>query len=104
MRIQVLLPSIELYQLSDILEYYNKNKLPEEQPLELLDRVEGGFQINIENMIHVMCDDNKKIKQLRWNNGYLVPQYYISFTKKEEELLYNALVNVLGSNNVLYNQ
>jgi hypothetical protein len=31
------MPSIELYQLNDILEYYNKNKLPIEKPFELLD-------------------------------------------------------------------
>jgi len=47
------------------------------------------------------CNENKKIKQMRWNHGYLLSQKYISFTKKEELLLYNSLVNALGSNNVL---
>ena len=61
------------------------------------------IKINIENIIDPMCDDNKKIKQLRWNNGYLVSQYYISFSKTEEKLLYDALVSVLGIDNVLYN-
>lgn len=101
MPLQVLLDTITSQQMTDILEYYNMNKLPSEQPLELLDRFEGGFKINIEGFYDKFCDDNKKIKQLRWNNGYLVSGYYVSFTKTEEKLLYDALVYVLGNTNVV---
>ena len=97
MPIQVLLDTITSQQMTDILDYYNKNKLPNEQPLEKLDRIEGGFKINIDYMINELCDDNKKIKQLRWNDGFLLSQYYKSFTKTEEKLLYDALVSVLGN-------
>jgi len=103
MRIKVLLPSIHNDKITEILEYYNKNKLPDEEPLKLLNRYEGGFRINLRDMKDVMCDANMKIKQLRWSNGYLVSQSYIPFDKEEEVLLYNALVHSLGQDNVLYN-
>lgn len=103
MTIKVLLQSIEQAKLQQILDHYNKNKLDVEQPLELLDRCEGGFKINIDYMNDKFCDDNKKIKQLRWNNGFLVSQYYIPFSKLEEKRLYDALVHVLGVQFVLNN-
>jgi len=53
-------------------------------------------------MKDVNCDDNEKIKQLRWHRGYLVSNYYIGFNNDEEELLYTSLVHVLGQDNVTY--
>jgi hypothetical protein len=43
---------------------------------------------------------NKKIKQLRWNNRFLISKNYTVFTEKETILLYDALVNTLGNDNV----
>jgi hypothetical protein len=101
MPIKVLVDSIDNEKIQEILDYYNFKKLDDEEPIEVLNRCEGGFQIRITHMKDQMCNDNKKIKQLRWSKGYLLSQKYISFTKKEELLLYNSLVNALGSNNVL---
>jgi hypothetical protein len=103
MGIQVLVETINENDLTQILNYYNLNKLPNEQPLELLDRYEGGFKINIDNIMDKFCDDNKRIKQLRWNRGFLVSHYYIPFTKSEEKLLFDALAHVLGNEIVIYN-
>ena len=105
MPIKVLLDTICDEDMQRILDYYNanaQNKHGHIEPLELLDRYEGGFQISIPEMKDVNCDDNKKIKQLRWHRGYLVSSYYIGFDNDEEELLYTSLVHVLGQDNVIH--
>jgi hypothetical protein len=103
MPIKVLLDTISSESIQNILDYYNRHKpIDSSESLELLDRYEGGFQISLPDMRDVNCDDNKKIKQLRWHKGYLVSSYYIGFDADEEELLYKALVNVLGQENVLH--
>ena len=81
-----------------ILDFYNNNKSSDEEPLERLDRFEGGFQIKIPSKQDIICDANEKIRQLRWNKKYLVSGYYIGFTEKQEMLLYESLVYALGSN------
>jgi hypothetical protein len=104
MPIKVLLDTICTHDMQRILDYYNtyaQNKSVDTQPLELLDRYEGGFQISIPEMKDVNCDENKKIKQLRWHKGFLVSGYYIGFDNDEEELLYTSLVHVLGQDNVI---
>ena len=101
MQIKVLVDIIEYEDLQKILDYYNSNKSINEEPLELLDRSEGGFKIGIPYMKDIMCDANRKIKQLRWSKKYLVPQTYINFTEKEQDLLYNSLVYALGNENVI---
>jgi hypothetical protein len=101
MTIKVLVSSIDNEQIQEILDYYNFKKSHDEEPLEILDRCEGGFKIKITHMKDALCDNNKKIKQLRWRKGYLLTQQHISFSKQEELLLYNSLVNVLGNNNVI---
>lgn len=104
MPIKVLVNSIDNEKIQEILVYYNENKSPEEEPLEILDRCEGGFQIKLSYLKEQMCDINKRIKQMRWNKGYLTSKGYISFRYKEEMLLYESLINALGSNNVIYEQ
>lgn len=92
MPIKVFVNSIEPDTFKKILDFYNSNKDIDEQPLEELDRAEGGFQIRIPEMENVMLDSNDKIKQLRWSRGYLVRhKFYRGFTEKEEKLLYEAL-------------
>lgn len=100
MAIKVLVDTISNANIQNILNYYNQNKPIDSEPLQMLDRYEGGFQISLTNMKDINCDDNKKIKQLRWHNGCLVSSYYIGFDMDEEELLYKSLVNVLGQENV----
>ena len=101
MTIKVLIPFIENETIQEILDYYNFKKSHDEEPLEILDRCEGGLKIKITDNKEKHCSANKKIKQLRWNKGYLVSQKYIGFTKEEELLLFNSMLNVLGNNNVL---
>ena len=67
MQIKVLLQIIDNDKLNEILDYYNTNKPCDEEPIELLDRYEGGFKINLPDMKDRLCDDNQKIKQLEEN-------------------------------------
>lgn len=102
MQIRVLVDTIK-YQ--PVLDYYNANKPEDEEPLEILDRAEGGFQIQIPLMKGKMVDSNQKIRQLRWSNRKLVSQvginYYIGFTEKQTMMLFEALVYALGGNVIL---
>ena len=45
MPIKVLIESIDMDDINKIIEFYNKNKPLENEPLEILDRCEGGFKI-----------------------------------------------------------
>jgi hypothetical protein len=101
MPIKVLVKYIDNEKIQESLNHYNFNKSHDEEPIEILDRCEGGFQIKIIQNKNNNCDINKKIKQLRWKNGFLLSQNYIGFSKKEELLLFNSLVIALGNNNVL---
>lgn len=100
MSIKVLVKEIEEKQLQEILHYYNSNKCDNEEPLELLNRCEGGFQIKLSYMKNQEGDENDKIKQVRWKNSYLVSEPYISFKYKEKQLLFDSLVYVLGEDKV----
>ena len=100
MSIKVLVKEIEEKQLQEILHYYNSNKCDNEEPLELLNRCEGGFQIKLSYMKNQEGDENNKIKQVRWKNGYFVSEPYISFKYKEKQLLFDSLVYVLGKDKV----
>jgi hypothetical protein len=104
MPIKVLVNSIDNEKMHEILDYYNENKSAEEEPLEILDRCEVGFQIKLSYMKEQMGDINQRIKQVRWNKGYLTSKGCISFRYKEKMLLYESLINTLGSNNVIYEQ
>jgi hypothetical protein len=101
MPIKVLVDSINKDTFQKILDYYNSNKPSDEEPLERLDRCEGGFQIKIASKKDIICDENEKIRQLRWSKGYLLPMFYIGFTEKQEILLYEALVYGLNGNVIL---
>ena len=102
MTIKVDVDTISHEDIQKVIEYYNQNKPVDEQPISWLDRYEGGFQISLPHMTEVMCDDNKKIKQLRWHKQCLVAGFYIGFTDSEEQLLYKSLVHVLGDYNVSF--
>jgi hypothetical protein len=93
MPIKVLIESIDIDDINKIIEFYNKNKPLENQPLEILDRCEGGFKIMI---------TDKKCKQLRWKHKYLVKlQNCIGFDYEEEKLLYYSMRSVFG-NDVIF--
>lgn len=87
-----------------VCSYYNLNKPKNWNPIEKLNRIEGGFCIkrNIENQTGKLRDENEKIKQLRWSNKKLiVPTGWYGFTKEEEKLLYDSLCFIYGSETVL---
>lgn len=102
MRFQVIVPTISKEEFDKILNYYNTKKDVDENKLEILDRSEGGFKIAIpsEKWTRKSCggrftDENEKIQQLRWSNGYLISMGYIGFTEKQYMLLYDSLVYAL---------
>jgi hypothetical protein len=101
MTIKVNVDTISDEDIQAIIDYYNQNKPVGEEPINRLNRYEGGFQIRIPDMKDVMCDANKKIKQLRWHKQCLVAGFYLGFTDEEEDLLYKSLVHVLGKDNVI---
>jgi hypothetical protein len=98
MPIKVFIDYIEQDEYIKILDYYNMN-IPYGQPkLEVLDRCEGGFQIQ-DLSAKYEADANMQIKQLRWKKKWLVPySNYKGFDKYEETMLFIAMRSVLGNN------
>ena len=104
MYISVKFDSISKEQYQRVIEYYNKNKLLTDNNLQVLDRAEGGFKINLD-FNEEKYGVNGKIKQLRWCKGkLLLPGYYIDFTNDEKILLYKSLCHVFGEDKVLLNK
>ncbi len=102
MHIEVLFDVITGDDCNKIINYYNSNKGENKQPLEKLDRCEGGFMIKKENSSS-FADENDKIKQLRWNRKCLVPfKNYTSFSEEEEQLLYNSFLETFGATKVKF--
>lgn len=96
--------SIENEEIQKIIEFYNKNKPLKDEPLEILNRCESGFQIMIKEKKNIPCLLNEKYKQLRWKNKYLVPYNNIkSFNFNEEKLLYYSMRTVFG-NDVIFEE
>ena len=92
MRIRVFIDSIDEFTCNQIINYYNNNKLDNEESLENLDRCEGGFKIKITNKLDELCDSNEKIKQLRWNKKCLIPyKNYESFSNNQSILLFESM-------------
>ena len=102
MPIEVLFDVITGDDCNKIINYYNSNKSQNNQPLEKLDRCEGGFMIKKEDSSSFL-DDNDKIKQLRWSRKRLLQfKNYSSFSEEEEQLLYNSLLETFGSSKVKF--
>jgi len=77
-----------------IIDYYNSNIPFDQAKLEILDRCEGGFQIQCPRGETVV---NRNIKQLRWNKKRLLPfRGYTGFSKYEELMLFIAIRSVFG--------
>jgi hypothetical protein len=99
-KIKVKIDVIKQNENQEIVEKYNELKPANWQPLEILQRAEGGFQIEIPDKKNVKCtNQNDKIKQLRWMNKTLVCRNsYIGFNHVELQLLFRAMHSVLGDN------
>lgn len=99
-KIKVKIDVIKQNENQEIVEKYNELKPANWQPLEILQRAESGFQIEIPANKNVKCtNQNEKIKQLRWMNKTLVCRNsYIGFNHVELQLLFRAMHSVLGDN------
>jgi hypothetical protein len=83
-----------------VIAEYNRNKPNNWQPLEKLDRVEGGFQINIPD-ISIMNDANDRIKQVRWHKMSLRTRNRdIPFSDEETILLYKSMETIFGKDKI----
>ena len=89
------------YDYEPILNYYNDRRPEGSGELEELDRMEGGFKIRLPETSEYGDDPDCKIAQMRWARGHLVPGY-IGFTSGEKNLLFEALCNTLGEDNVYH--
>jgi len=102
MPIKVNTSTIKREDFVKILEFYNEHKLTDAEPLEKLDRAEGGFKINAKKAVP-HHEPNNNIRQLRWFYQRLVGyETYNTLTIEEEELLYKSLKAVLGENMVVW--
>ena len=89
-------------QQNNVVKLYNGLKGIGENPLEILDRAEGGFCIKYDLS---KGDTNNNMKQLRWCRGRkLLHGRYLDFDYDEKWLLYTCLRNVLGDENVMWNE
>ena len=103
MPIRVLVDTIEYDDIEKIIEIYNLKKEKYDEPLERLDRCEGGFKIRLKDYDKLEGDDNSKIKQLRWQYRYLKPfPGHLGFELREEIILYGCLKIVLGPEKVVF--
>jgi hypothetical protein len=103
MPIRVLLDTIEYEDIEKIIALYNLKKDYNDEPLERLDRCEGGFKIRLKDYDNLSGDDNAKIKQLRWQYRYLKPFVgHRGFELKEEIILYESMKLVLGDEKVVF--
>jgi hypothetical protein len=98
--IKVKIEVIKANENQEILKKYNEMKPEKWPPLQILERAEGGFQIEIPEKKDIKCaNENDKIKQLRWKNKALVCySRYPIFNHVELQLLYKAMSSVLGDN------
>jgi len=97
-----------------ILEAYNARRPAGSEPIRKAQVCEGGFEIPLNNEElkqkkkyredrgrNHLLDANDCVRQLRWRNGMLVSGYHVGFDDEETQLLYEALVSVLGAGNVI---
>jgi hypothetical protein len=94
-----------------ILDTYNANRPEGSEPIREAGVCEGGFEIPLNivertlksghaRTIGRLLDANDYVRQLRWSRGKLQSGYHNGFNEEEVLLLYNALVHVLGKDNV----
>lgn len=80
--------------MSQLLKYYNSNKSTYDEPLEPLDRAEGGFQIkfsDVTNVKNVHCDPNDNSRILITQNFLTgLPQKYFTISNN---LLSDSYIN-----------
>lgn len=85
---------------NSICNYYNQHKPSNFNEIKRLDRVEGGFCIDLLTQKQNL-DVNENIKQVRWSNQHLLTKWsYIPFSAEETKLLFESLVSVYGDDKI----
>ena len=91
----------------DVCDLYNRKKEEDMMPISKLDRMEGGFQIEIKGYEPTpgniySYDANASIKQVRWQNKWLRTDTirYNPFDEKETQLLYETFIELYGDDKV----
>lgn len=83
-----------------VCQYYNQHKLSNFNPIKRLNRLEGGFCIDLDTKSQSL-DENDNIKQVRWYRRNLITQpMYYSFNNDETKLLFESLKAVYGDDNI----
>jgi hypothetical protein len=87
---------ITVDQIDEILQYYNTYKQKNHEALEQCEDG-GGFMIAVKGANPQIMSKNQCVKKLKWHKNILVTYVdYPGFTSEEEELLYVAMIYVLG--------
>jgi hypothetical protein len=110
MNIQVLTDTLPSNGYSNICRYYNQHKPTDWMPLSKAGIYEGGFEVrlsqteidNLKQRYQRYLDPNEKVRQYRWNNGWLCGMGYVPLNEDETLLLYKGLQNILGETKVDY--
>ena len=85
---------------NNVCGYYNQHKPSTFNEIKQLDRVEGGFSIDLLTK-NQKLDINENIKQVRWNNKHLITKWsYIPFSSEETKLLFESLVSIYGNDKI----
>ena len=110
--IKVLIPSSSII-YANVLAVYNSQRSAESEPMIEARASEGGFAIPLNaaelknkkdraNLAGYLLDSNNYIRQMRWNNkDELTSGFHEGFRMEETEMLYAALIYVLGAGNVI---
>lgn len=102
MHIKINGQAIKPEELVKVLEFYNNHKKANDEPLEIQNTLDSGFKINSKKKVP-HNNPNNNIRQLRWFKQRLVGfELFEPLTQEEQDLLYKALVDVLGKNMVLW--
>ena len=89
-----------------ILDFYNQNKPAEWTELQEAGVCEGGFECDLpidELVVMKMSrysDKNNLVQQVRWSQGKLLSMGYKGLGHEQTELLFRALQNSLGADQV----
>tara|TARA_Y100000813_G_C24051810_1_gene299590 strand:- start:58 stop:435 length:378 start_codon:yes stop_codon:yes gene_type:complete len=99
--------NVDTINYSEVIDYYNSNKLDFEKPLGRLYRYEGGFEIDLDEKSlekyskDIKLNENAITRQLRWSNRCLVTNSLSNrFTEYQLNLLFDSIKNSIGRENV----
>lgn len=84
----------------EVCTFYNKEIPTNSNPLQKLNRIEGGFKILLDHF-NDNDDANLKIKQVRWKKKHLATEFHhFPFTDEETQRLFLSFQHVFGKDKV----